>query len=101
MKGIVWGLTFERANQKLLDIKAKYEFMEIPIEKEREGNHVHQIVYANGDIWKAVSVSEAARGNRANVAYIERGITEKPELLAVAQRCLMEFPWSAYRYYGD
>lgn len=101
MKGIVWGLTFERANKKLLDIKAKYEFMHIPIEIERQGNHIHSIVYTNGDTWKAVSVKDSARGNRANVAYIERGIAKDPKLLAIAQRCLIEFPWSAYRYYGD
>ena len=52
MKGIVFGLTFERASKELESIKANYAMCKIPIAKETKGNHRHQIVYENGDTGK-------------------------------------------------
>ena len=99
MKGIVFGLTFERASKELESIKANYAMCKIPIVKEIKGNHRHQIVYENGDIWTARSASDSARGHRANVVYIDHAI-EDPDMIHMAHHCLCCFPWSAYRYFG-
>lgn len=101
MKGIVWGLSFKTASEKLTDIKNNYEQMGILIENEIKSNQIHRIVFINGDTWNAKSIHIGAPGSRANVVYIERGIMKDPALHSMARCCLMERPWSAYRYFGE
>ena len=38
------------------------------------GPYEYWIEFSNGDIWRAVSARESARGNKVNVSYIDRKI---------------------------
>lgn len=99
MKGIVFGSTFERADQKLLDIRANYAMCHIPIVKEIKRKNLHQITYENGDYWTARAATDSARGYRAHVVYIDRAI-EDPDMIHMAFHCNTAMPWNAYHYFG-
>lgn len=99
MKGIVFGSTYERAERKLLDIRANYAMCHIPIEKEIKRINLHQIAYKNGDFWSARAIGDSARGFRAHVVYIDREIQDH-NMLGVISNCNTAMPWNAYHYFG-
>ena len=99
MKGLVFGKTFERASNKLDEIIESYKIYRYEIVQERKGNHYHQVIFDNGDQWKAVNASENSRGNKANVAYIDREIDDEI-VRSMILRCIATGPWNATHYYG-
>ena len=103
MKGIVWGPTFEIANEKLNNIKQDYLNLRYTIDKEIDNKHQHIIVFNNGDIWKAINASESHRGQRANLSYIHRSLLTKdnPDYLpGMIRNCTYAQPWHGYCLYG-
>lgn len=103
MKGLVWGPTFEIANEKLNNIKQDYLNFRYTIDKEIDNKHQHIIVFNNGDIWKAINASECHRGERANLSYIHRSLLteDNPDYLpGMIRNCTYAYPWHGYCYYG-
>lgn len=78
MKGIVWGNNFQIAKNKLKEIEKQYEQLGYNLLSKRNGNatNIYELVYANGDMWRAVAANTNARGYRANVSYIDRSIPD-------------------------
>ena len=99
MKCIVFGATFNRAEEQLLRIRELYAMCRIPIIKEIKKINLHQIAYENGDLWTARAATDSARGHRANVAYIDNAI-EDPDMIHMVFHCLTSMPWTAYHYFG-
>lgn len=103
MKGLVWGPTFEIANEKLNSIKQDYLNYRYTIDKEIDNKHQHVIVFNNGDIWKAINASESHRGQRANLSYIHRSLLteDNPDYLpGMIRNCTYAYPWHGYCLYG-
>ena len=103
MKGLVWGPTFEIANEKLNNIKQDYLNLRYTIDKEIDNKHQHIIVFNNGDIWKAINASERHRGQRANLSYIHRSLLteDNPDYLpGMIRNCTYAYPWHGYCLYG-
>ena len=100
MKGIVWGHTFQTAKEKLMEIQENYERYRIPVTRIKNSPYEYWIEFSNGDVWRAVSARESARGNKVNVSYIDRKID--PLFIDVIIRpCTIAFPYQAFRYYGE
>lgn len=99
IKGIVFGSTFERAEKKMLDIRANYALCHIPIIKEIKQKNLHQITYENGDFWSARAISDSARGFRAHVVYIDNEIQDY-NMMGIIRNCNTALPWNAYHYFG-
>ena len=70
MRGIVWGSSFQIAKNKLKEIEEQYERLGYKPLSKRNGNkaNVYEMIYANGDIWQAVTASTNARGYKVNVS---------------------------------
>lgn len=103
MKGIVWGPTFEIANEKLNSIKQDYLLYQHTIEYEVQSKYRHIIVFDNGDIWRAINASECHRAERANLSYIHRSLLTKdnPDYLpGMIRNCTYAQPWHGYCLYG-
>ena len=100
MKGLVWGSTSIIAKEKLTEIEARYKLLKIPIVKKRENRHSTEIIFGNGDIWKAIAAHESARGHRVNISYVDRKID--PEFVDVIIRhCPTALPYNSITYYGE
>lgn len=100
MKGIVWGHTFQTAKEQLMKIQEDYERCRIPVTRIKNNPYGYWIEFSNGDIWRATSATESARGNKVNVSYIDRKID--PLFIDVIIRpCTIAFPYQAFRYYGE
>lgn len=97
MKGLVFGLTFADACDKLNDIRINYALYHIPIESERKTKHEYAITFKNGDYWRAVPACENRRGCKANVAYIDHRIDE--DFIPIIMNCIAVGPWNATHYY--
>ena len=100
MKGIVWGHTFQTAKEQLMKIQENYERYRIPVTRIKNSPYEYWIEFSNGDVWRAASARESARGNKVNVSYIDRKID--PLFIDVIIRpCTVAFPYQAFRYYGE
>ncbi|MGN1342172.1 MAG: hypothetical protein ACI4VL_02970 [Bacilli bacterium] len=52
-------------------------------------------------MWKVVSPNDSARGNKANLSYIDSNITDK-EALSMIRACTVAKPWNAIKFiYGN
>ena len=103
MKGLVWGPTFEIANEKLNSIKQDYLNCRYTIDKEIDKEHQHMIVFNNGDIWKAINFSESHKGERANISYVHRSIIEEyytSHVRGMISNCTYAYPWHGFCLYG-
>ena len=99
MKGIVFGLTTERANRKLDKIIQNYkEYWGIEPNQIIKSRNEYKVLCANGDIWQACKLHEASRGKRANIIYIDSEINDAI-LEQIAYHCATAEPYSAVRYY--
>lgn len=75
MIGIVWGKTKTRADNQLTQIIENYNWKGIkPVKIRNSKNTFNSVEFDNGDVWKAVSAIESARGNKCNVSYIDKEI---------------------------
>ena len=98
MKGLVWGLTFEDGCNKMDDIKESYLLYGYSITKEVKTKQNYYIVFDNGDYWKVVRLTESARGNKANLSYVDRRI-EDSHMLDMIRYCTCAGPWNAIKFY--
>lgn len=100
VRGIIWAYDRDSGNEQLLEIKRKYQLLDIQPIKERISKSTGSfIAFDNGDIWRSVYAAESARGQRANISYIDRRVPEDI-VNCVIKPCTLDIPYSAYRYYG-
>lgn len=94
MIGIVWGNTQGKAIKKLEEIRKDYLLVHLNI--VRVGRDFFET--ENGDIWRAVTVNDSARGYRCNISYIDEliPIEIRNGLIAHATKA---YPYQAIHYY--
>ena len=98
MKGLVWGLTFKDGCSKMDDIKQSYLLYGYNITKEVKTKQNCHIIFDNGDYWKVVRLTESARGNKANLSYVDSRI-EDLHMLDMIRYCTCAGPWNAIKFY--
>lgn len=77
MRGIVWGKTIERSQDKLEKIIGDYIMMGYKVLEARTTKHHTAILFDNGDYWQAIRATESsALGQRCNVSYIDHELEE-------------------------
>ena len=100
MRGIVWGSSFQIAKNKLKEIEEQYERLGYKPLTKRNGNasNTYELVYANGDMWQAITASTNARGYKVNVSYIDRAI---PDHLidTIIKPATISPPYTAIHYF--
>lgn len=75
MKGIIfYNSNRENAIKEMEKIIKKYEQIKIKSVRYIYNSYQCLTEFENGDIWKIVKANDSARGDRCNVAYIERSI---------------------------
>ena len=100
VRGIIWAYDRDSGNEQLLEIKRKYQLLDIQPVKERISKSSGSfIAFDNGDTWRSVCAAESARGQRANISYIDRRVPEDI-VNCVIKPCTLDIPYSAYHYYG-
>ena len=98
MKGVVWGSTYYIASKKLDEIVEDYKTYRIEPLRIVKSNNNYWVEFVNGDIWRACSARESARGLRANIAYIDHMIS--PIFIdEVVKPCTIAYPFQAFHYY--
>lgn len=100
MKGIVWGSTFESASQKLTQIINEYVSYHCDIDQVTKTKTSYYVTFVNGDMWRAISAKENARGARCNVSYVERNI-DYDIYRTIIEPCTSTPPFAAIKFYGE
>lgn len=98
MKGLVWGYTFQDGCKKMDDIKSSYLLYGYKIVKEVKTKQSYYIIFDNGDYWKVIRLTDSARGNKANLSYVDSRI-ENQEMLNMIRACTVAGPWNAVQFY--
>jgi hypothetical protein len=94
MKGVVWGSTYYIASKKLDKVVEDYKTYRIKLLRIVKSKSNYWVEFENGDIWRACSARESARGLKANVAYIDHMIS--PIFIdEVIKPCLTAYPFQA------
>lgn len=100
MRGIVFGVTYEKALEQFNKIVNNYQTLydQDVIEHISVGNGRADVTFTNGDYWRTASASDSARGLACNVAYIDRDI--EPYVIETIIMPTLKFrPFTAYRFY--
>ena len=100
IRGVIWAYDRESGNEQLLEIKRKYQLLDIqPVQERISKSSGSFIAFDNGDTWRSVYAAESACGQRANISYIDRRV---PEIIVnnIIKPCTLDIPYSAYHYYG-
>lgn len=97
MRGIVWGLTFNDAKIKLLDIEEKYRPY-TDIAAKYNSKSTYEIIFENGDRWIACEASDRSRGHKCNISYIDSRI---PNDIVdnIIKKCTIAEPYHAITYF--
>lgn len=102
MIGIIYYKSREEGQKQFFKIINKYEEYYSIKPKSPFGIKVSKsqcaVYFENGDIWKTVQCGNGARGNRWNIAYIERTISQKERQLYIYPYGL-EYIWCATNEY--
>lgn len=94
MQAIIWGNTWYSAEKELELMIKHYEQCHIEVTQRRK----HDVTFENGDRWIAIRAGENAREHRANIAYIDKEVSQ--ELIDnVIKHCTTAWPYNAFRYY--
>ena len=96
MRGLVQGNTYEVRKRMLESIKTDYLLSGYEITKEINNYSSNYIIFNNGDIWKAVPPRDSARGNKANLSYVDSRITDAGSL-SIIRGCTIAQPWNAIK----
>lgn len=100
MTGIIYGKTFERAENKLQKLVSDYGlYKNIEIKTQAHTRDRWAIEFSNGDIWQALRYTENATcGRRANIVYIDHKLADSDASLNA--RCVAcAPPFQAYSYF--
>ena len=100
MRGIVWGSSFQIAKNKLKEIEEQYERLGYKPLTKRNGNasNTYELVYANGDMWQAITANINTRGYKANISYIDRSIPDNL-IDTIIKPATVSPPYTAIHYF--
>lgn len=99
MKGIVWGKTLDRANEKLAEIVEEYLQMRHKIIEKTVTKHHTAILFDNGDYWKAIQAVDNSRGQRCNVSYIDHELEKYITIISIIKHCTTAMPYNGITYF--
>lgn len=99
MKGIVWGKTIERGQEKLEKIVDDYIIMGHKILEKRTTKHHTAILFDNGDYWQAVQATDNSKGQRCNVSYIDHELEQLIDTIAIIKHCTNAMPYHGFTYF--
>jgi hypothetical protein len=98
MKGIVWGVDRPACGSRLDTLITEYElFWNIKPKKIKQSQQTYEVEFENGDIWRAVVISECARGRKCNISLVDERIPY--ELIPIIESCTTCPPYHAINYY--
>ena len=102
MRGIVFYKNRDAGLEQFYNIKENYEYFLrikcVNIQLRQDGSA--SMSFENGDQWILLGTDFCCRGRRANVAYIERSISEEV-LKALIAPMITAYPYQAIHLYGD
>ena len=98
VKGIIWCLKLEDGLHKLDEMIEQYERYGCYVVKKFSSRNSPLVIFDNGDIWKVRPAHEAARMERCNISYIQKGISFD-FIEDVIMHC-MYGPYTAYRIWS-
>jgi hypothetical protein len=98
MKGIVWGLDRPTCGGKLDTLITEYELMwNIKPSKIKKSQMEYEVIFENGDIWRAVVATESSRGRKCNISLVDSRIPyEYMPIIECSTTCP---PFHAISYY--
>lgn len=100
MRGIVWGKTIERSQDKLKEIVDDYIKMGYKVLETRTTKHHTAILFDNGDYWQAIQATESsARGRRCNVSYIDHELEKYITIIEQIKACTTVMPFHGIIYF--
>lgn len=100
MRGIVWGKTIERSQEKLENIVDNYIIMGHKILEKRATKRHIAILFDNGDYWQAIQATESsARGRRCNISYIDHELKEYITIIEQIKACTTTMPYYGFAYF--
>lgn len=98
MKGVIWSCNRDIGVEKLKYIRDRYEWAGVPALGGHFSRQGAWLEFANGDVWRCASASEASRGVRSNIAWIDAGV-DKEFLHTVILRTLICPGGSYYEFF--
>ena len=79
----------------------RYEQMKIKVVKNYCSKYNNSYAeFENGDTWKVVKANDSARGQRCNIAYIERSIDYDTYRCIIAPK-MFDSPYTAIHLWGE
>lgn len=97
MIGIIWTENIEAGNKKLEQMIEDYSQTKINMTSYMHSKYGSIVSFENGDRWRVVLPSDRRRGERCNIAYIDRTI-DKKTVDEVIFPSLIRYPYTAYKY---
>lgn len=100
MRGIIFGVTYEKALEQFNKIVNNYQTLydQDVITHISVGNGLAEVTFTNGDYWRTAIASDSARGLACNIAYIDIDID--PLTIETIIKPTMKFrPFTAYDFY--
>ena len=100
MRGIVWGITIERSQEKLEKIVDDYIKMGHKILEKRVTKHHMAILFDNGDYWQAIRATKSSGlGRRCNISYIDHELKEYITIIEQIKACTTLMPYNGITYF--
>lgn len=100
MRGIVWGKTIEKSQDKLEKIIGDYIVMGYKVLEARITKRHIAILFDNGDYWQAIQATESsARGRRCNISYIDHELKEYITIIEQIKTCTTPMPFHGIAYF--
>ena len=99
MRGIVWGKTIERSQDKLEKIIGDYIAMGYKVLEVRTTKHHTAILFDNGDYWQAIQATDNSRGQRCNVSYIDHELEKYISIISIIKHCTTAMPFHGITYF--
>jgi hypothetical protein len=99
MRGIVWGKTIERSQEKLEEIVEDYITMGHKVLEKSVTKHHTAILFDNGDYWKAIQAIDNSKGQRCNVSYIDHELEKYISIISIIKACTTLMPFNGFAYF--
>lgn len=101
MRGIIWSVTAAEGNEMLERMIENYQRYGVELRNKKisaiSGSSAE---FGNGDYWRVCKASDMSRGQRCNIAYVQRNIPYDVYRMIISP-CMFDFPYSAIRLWGE
>lgn len=98
MKGIIWGLTYERGCRQMDKLIDQYNRAGYSVIRSRKTNINYEVLFDNQDHWIVTRANENSRGRASNIAYVDSKISVDfyNNIIKFTLKCL---PYTAVNYF--